>query len=164
MKGRGSVALGIVAVAIIAAQCAEIRDVRGNQRATLQRLADAEARTAIWQSKYAEAASTVQRDVDTVVVRIRQVSELRDTLRITDTLQVISYIARTDSALAACSDLASSCTQFRLSADSLLGAKDRQYDALAKYAESVKPSAIQRFWWATAIAGVVIGAWIRGQP
>ena len=125
---RVSVALHLVAVLAIGALCVELNGRASDQRATLKLLTDQQATTRRWQAKYATAASHVERAVDTVTVRVASVRTLRDTLRITDTLQVIAYVARTDSALQACTELASSCSSFRLTADSLLKSQQSVID------------------------------------
>jgi hypothetical protein len=130
---RVSVALSLVAVLVIAALCAENRDLSGNQKATLKLLAEQQTRTRIWQAKYATASAHVEQSVDTVRVRIASVKTLRDTLRIADTVAVKEYLERTDSALNACTELANSCTLFRATADTLIASQRTQIEWWVKH-------------------------------
>jgi hypothetical protein len=151
----------LLALAALASWDARKSDVRADRAE--REVKDAQLDKRRWQAKYAIQSIELQR-VDTVyrVARAR-VDTLRDSLVITDTLSVIRYVAAADSALQACSDLADSCRVFRTVADSTMRAMDRENAALRQYAESVKPSLIQKRWWVAALGGVAFGAWIRGQ-
>lgn len=160
---RAAVGIALVAVAVIAVQCHEVQDAKRSQVAALHQVRDAETSRRQWQARYAEAASHVQRGGETVTVRVDRVRTLRDTLRLTDTLEVLRYIAATDSALDACSEFVTSCERLRVAADSTVRSLEAERDAIRQYAESVKPTLVQRYWYVPAIGGVILGAWIRGQ-
>lgn len=162
---RVSVALIVVLALGNVAQCADNRGVYANQRATLKQLQDAEHRVTIWQARYAEASSTVRRDVDTVRVRVTRVDTLRQTLNIRDTLEVIRYVAATDTALRTCSELANSCALFRVTADSTNHSLTVERDAWRRMYEARN----RRLEWqakampVALVLGVAFGAWIRGN-
>lgn len=164
MNTKWGVALGFVAVAVIAVQCHEVQDSRRAQRATLQLLTERQTETRRWQARYAQASVRLQRDVDTVKLVTTRYKTVRDSLLITDTVRLIEYIRVADSTVSACSALVLSCNAFRLTADSTIQARDREKAALREYAESVKPSLVQKYWWLAAVGGVAFGAWVRGTP
>lgn len=96
-----------------------------------------------------------------------RVDTLRDSIlyQLHDTVAVIRYVARTDSALKACSDLSNSCERFRLHTDTLVRSLEiertwwkAEYERQAK-----RRDLASRFFFPALIGGVVAGAWIRGR-
>lgn len=160
---RVSVALALGAIAIVAVQCHEITQGKADQRATLKQLEATQLDKRRWQAKYSIASIDAQKKDTVYRVARARVDTLRDSLVITDTLSVIRYVAAADSALQACTELANSCQVFRLTADSSLAAERKVNDALRQYAESVKPSLVQRNWWAVGILAALGGAFVRGK-
>lgn len=79
-----------------------------------------------WKARYSEAWTMVRVQIDTVRIKADGVKVVRDTLlaHLTDTVEVLRYVAATDTALRACTDLANSCERFHATADSLFKAKD----------------------------------------
>jgi hypothetical protein len=104
---RVSVALGIVATAIIAAQCAEIRDVRGNHRATLK-LLEAESKAAAYtldtiKARNAEREIGDQKHADSLR-RLVATFKGRAPIIVRDTVQmpVAEYVFITDTLVPKC--------------------------------------------------------------
>ena len=160
---RAAVGIALVAVAVIAVQCHEVQDAKRSQVAALHQVRDAETSRRQWQARYAEAASHVQRGGETVTVRVDRVRTLRDTLNVTDTIQVLVYLERADSALDACSEFVTSCERLRVAADSTVRSLEAERDAIRQYAESVKPAWIEKHWWVPTLGAAAFGAWLRGR-
>lgn len=133
---RLRLAAEVVGLLVIAGMCAENRSLASNQRATLNLLAEQQATTRRWQAKYAVEAAHVERDADTVRVRVTRVDTLRQTLNIHDTTDVIRYIAATDTALRACTELADSCALFRVTADATTHSLTVERDAWRRMYEA----------------------------
>lgn len=118
------------------------------------------------QARYAEAATRVERDVDTVRVIATRYKQVRDSVLITDTLRLIEYIRVADSAVAACTELANSCALFRVSADSTMRSLERERESWKQYAErgARRQKVYKLALPAALIGGVVLGAYVRGSP
>lgn len=84
----------------------------------LERVRVADSILAIEKPIVVRLDTVVQHDTRTVTRTIARVDSLRDTLlvHLTDTLVVKEYVARTDSALKACTELSNDCAAFRASA------------------------------------------------
>ena len=119
MRALGWIGCVVLAVLLLV-NIGQGRDAQRYNRAERERL---EGQVSLWRARYAEAAVRVERDVDTVRVRVTSVKELRDTLNIRDTIQVLVYLERADSALNACTELANSCALFKVTADSLIASQ-----------------------------------------
>ena len=167
-------ALLMVAIALgVLAASAELR-LQESRRAlaSLRTEMDAKDRKVrLWQAKYSVEVASNRKQIDTVVVRIASVRTIRDSVFIPNGITrdsvIVRYVAATDSALQACSDLANSCERLRVAADSALQSKDEYIRTLYNFAEANKPSFVQRHWklWATLgfAGGAYLGAHVRGQ-
>jgi hypothetical protein len=69
---------------------------------------------------------------DTVFARAIRYELLRDTLRITDTVQVRNFVRFADSTVHACTEALSSCDSVRAAKDSLIAAQNRVIKGLTK--------------------------------
>jgi hypothetical protein len=116
-----AVRVGLAAIAVLAlfgaSYCAGDR-----HRGEADRIANADVAYRIADSisrslapKLAHVDTLVVHDTVTVRVAIDRVVTLRDTVlqHLTDTMLVKQYVARTDTALHACSELSDDCAQFR---------------------------------------------------
>lgn len=88
--------------------------------------------------------------------------EIRDTLNVTDTVQVIRFVERADSVVRACTELQSSCERFRVHADSVIADLSVENAAL-KAAIPKPPGKIRRVFLQMKAplifaAGLYIGA------
>lgn len=147
-------------VVVLALSCADRSDLTN-------RVKSSKAETEKYQALYAEAATKVVRLTDTVRVRIDGVKVVRDTLlqHITDTVLVRQYIAATDTALKACSELAETCSDFRTRATSLIGSQKIELDLTRRLNVDLQRK-VQRANAVTITAliiGGLIGAYVRGQ-
>jgi len=107
----------------------------------------------------ARVDTLLQRDTVKVRVAIDRVVTLRDTLlrRLTDTVTVREYITRTDSALAACSELSRDCAAFRLYARQTIDALELKVKSQPAFVarSCTMPSLLSGILGATG--GVVLG-------
>lgn len=165
MSNKVSVALVVIAVLGFVALCAENRSLASNQRATLKLLAEQQATTRRWQAKYATAAAHVERDVDTVKVRVASYRTIRDTLRLTDTVMVKVALERADSTINACTELVTSCERLRVASDSAQHSLTVERDYWRKVFESEARKNKLHQWLAPIafMGGAVLGAFVRGQ-
>lgn len=120
-----------------------------------------------WKARYAEAATTVRHDVDTVRIRIARVDTLRDSIPVWrhDTTYIKEYVDRTEEALQACTELANSCESFHVTADSTIHAVTDDRDAYKHLAVSAEKRVAR--WKKGAVVGSITalfaGAYLRGQ-
>jgi hypothetical protein len=113
-------------------------------------------RVGIWQAKYAEQATTVVRQIDTVKVYTNRYYAKRDTLRLTDTVQVLQVLAAADSALKECNELADSCTRFRETADSTIGTLKAQLSLVSGKGKWWERCGLSLGYGATKVGGQVL--------
>lgn len=112
-----------------------------------QEAADAATQRAIWQSRFAEASSSVK----VKTVHVTKWATRYDTLRalITDTVIAVpdsgtsvptlgTLLEAADSTIVACRELVSSCEQFRITADSTIAATRREATAYKYLYNAVK--------------------------
>jgi len=104
----------------------------------------------------ARVDTLLQRDTVKVRVAIDRVVTMRDTLlqRLTDTLIVQRYIERTDSALAACSELSRDCGAYRALARTTIAALETKLAA--------QPAFVARSCVTPSLVSGVIGAAVGG--
>lgn len=118
--------LGGTVVAVLVGSC--------DARSTSAREEQHRREVSKWQAMYAEASTQAARD-GTVFVRIKaRVDTMRDSIPVWqhDTIYQKEYVARTDSALQACTDLASSCLEYRTKAEGYIHSMQVQIDWLTK--------------------------------
>jgi len=167
MNARHLVALVLVAAGGVALAMHAGRSLVAERDAALAAAAAADANARIWQAKYAEQSTHVERAVDTVRVRTVRYDTLRSVIteHLTDTVEVLKFIAAADSTVRACAALSADCSRFRVTADSTVralnvwgGAGYRLYYTEQRHAKR---------WKRVAIVEVPIliafGAWVRGQ-
>lgn len=114
--------LGGTVVAVLVGSC--------DARSTSAREEQHRREVSKWQAMYAEASTQAARD-GTVFVRIKaRVDTMRDSIPVWqhDTIYQKEYVARTDSALHACSDLANSCKLALAHADSVQWSMQHEID------------------------------------
>lgn len=94
---------------------------------------------------------------------IARYSEIRDTLNIHDTLQVIVFRDRADSVKRSCVELDNSCSRFRVRADSSIADLTLDRDRWKRATESLQPSRWDgvKTWAIRIVIGV--GAFKLGQ-
>ena len=109
-----------------------------------------------WKARYAEAWSSMKVQIDTVRVTTTKYRTLRDSLVITDTVQVERVLAAADTALVACDSLASSAERFKITADSTIHVQQAATDWYK--AESQYQSRRANKWRIAAVAlgGLVV--------
>lgn len=80
----------------------------------------------------ARVDTLIVRDVPRVIHAAARVDTLRDSVltHLTDTLIVKQFVARTDTALAVCTDLANDCAQFRVLANQKIAALESKVNAI----------------------------------
>lgn len=150
MKGRV-----VVAVVLVAGLALWLSWDNARHHASDAQIRRAEQKAAIWQARYAEAATQTAHDGTVFVRASARVVTLRDTLRLTDTLMVREYITRTDSALSACDALRRSCLVLGDAADSTINTY--RYTTNWYKAEAAKQQRQARAW---KIASGVLGGFI----
>lgn len=104
-----------------------------------------EARS-MWQAKYAEASTTIQRDT----LRLTKYLQRWDTVRlaIPDTAEsdsvswsaILPVIQLADSTINACRDVLRSCAEFKTTADSTVAALERERETYKNLYIATKPS------------------------
>lgn len=156
----GGYALFVVAVFLVVGTRLDLQEAE-------RRAADAATHRAIWQSRYAEAVT----QQETVTVRVTRWATRYDTIRaamdsvITDTVTTVpaywvrALIVASDSTVAACRELVSSCEQLRRAADSSLTYTQNERDA---YKQMAKRSRWEKMRpWVFGAVGFYIGAKLR---
>ena len=86
------------------------------------------------------ARTQVVHDTVRVAFAVHEYRTLRDSLRITDTVQVKVFVAKADSVVRSCTALVESCALFRVRAESSLAGLTLDRDVWKAVAESRKPS------------------------
>jgi hypothetical protein len=135
-----------------------------------RRAADAATARAIWQARYAESSTDVK--VKTVhvtkwatrydTVRAAMDSVITDTVTMVPTDWVRQLVTVSDSTIAACRDLVSSCERFRTAADSTISAVSLERDLYQNLYKAAKPSRLQKALpWIAGAAGFYAGAKLR---
>lgn len=159
MKAPLWVAAALIVVAALVAAFSH-RDTQHNsdhsahERELRQRLSISEAKLA--------EAKIEHRHADTVYLAARsRVVTLRDTINWHDTIQVLVYRERVDSALSACDALRRSCLVLSEAADSTIRVSQSATDWYRGEATRAKREA--RVWKIATVGAFLLGAWVRGQ-
>jgi hypothetical protein len=101
---------GLLAIFVLAASLLNARESNRTARTLIGQ----------WQAKYAEAATRADATADTVIQTVTKTRTLRDTLNITDTVQIREYITQTDTLLLRCEQCAKQLQTLRRIADSTI--------------------------------------------
>lgn len=155
--------VGLLASALVLSLL-DVQNARQGERAWQDSARVRGEQVTIWQAKYAtEAVRTAKRDTLWRIAKAR-VDSIRDTIPLWrhDTTYITEYVTRTDAALQACSELADSCTLFRVAADSTISAVSHERDAYRTLWEKEKPSKWDRVKpWVFLAGGFYVGANLR---
>jgi hypothetical protein len=138
----------LVAITTLSAAWLHDHDSQVTKRAVAEgQLRQQKQITSKWKARYAEAASHVAHDIDTVTVTVTSYRDLRGSLpeRITDTVYVKQLVAAADAAASACTELAKNCAQLKHDADSTIASVEGERDALQLLYNATKPRFRDRF-------------------
>lgn len=151
MKGYVALSVvGIVAVAFLAGECGRSNDAANYWRA---KATEAETQRKIDKARFAEQVIAAEATRDTVRIRIAAVPRL-DTLRLTDTAYIRTYITLADSALKSCSALVASCEELQARAALTIRSVETERDAWRNlYEKTHKPRCGKRCGF---VVGVVV--------
>jgi hypothetical protein len=97
----------------------------------VERARVADSALAVLRPQLAHRDTVLVRDTVKVTRLVARVDSLRDTLlvHLTDTIRVKEFVARTDAALLACSEMKSDCAEFRESATATIRALEQKLAA-----------------------------------
>lgn len=149
-------------------------DVQNTKRENAELVAslrDAEQRESIALAKYAEAASSVR----TTTVQVIKYATRYDTIRaeldaMPDTVQTVpaywvrDLVVASDSAIAACRELVTSCERLKVAADSTIAAERAVSAAYKNLYNAVRPTWKQRFGISCGYSVVKVGADVKTGP
>lgn len=124
--------VAVFAIAVVIALLAADHyrgEIEGAAKSALQR---AHSETARWKDSAGKAALAVKHDSVRVTKTVTRYEELRDTLRLTDTVRVKEALAAADTAIHACRDYVSSCSLALAAKDSQFVSLERENAALQK--------------------------------
>ncbi len=130
-----------------------------NEGRALQQLAHADSVLATTKTQLKHTDTVFMRDTVRLARARLRVDSLRDTLLLhtTDTLLVKEYVARTDTALKACSDLEDTCARFRVQAQARFDA----YELKLKTQSTATPPGHKLADMLWLLSGVGLGVAVR---
>lgn len=169
MKVLLSVAGYLLAFCVVVGALLDNQNYRREKAELVASLRDAEQRESIALAKYAEAASSVERDT----VRVTTYATRYDTIRAEldpDTVQTVpSYwvkglVLAADSTISACRALVGSCERLKLAADSTIAATRDERDAYKNLYNATRPTWKQRFGISCGYSVVKVGSDVKAGP